>query len=342
MIRSRGLPIALGAAAVLALCPPAWGYVRTTSNSGSPLRWNKRSLGATLYAAQTPRGLDRATFVRGARAAANTWGSTAQSCTDVQIGLVESDAAAPESGADGASTVAFVLADWPYDSTVLALTSVFSHGAVIFDADVELNGVDQVWGDVVADGLTDRQDVQNVLSHEFGHFLGLDHTCYTFDGRNRERPHDHLGQPVPDCEKASAEIHATTMFPSADTGDTSKRDLTSDDIHGVCDVYPQDSGGCALPRRPRAAGGGLLAAALVVLAAGLLRRSLARSGTGQLARGTRVARPRLRPGAQQLDAHVVHRELVAARGGRDLDLVIRGHVAVGLHGEPPAPRREPA
>jgi hypothetical protein len=270
----RLLPLALGAAAGLALAAPAWGYVRTTSNSGYPLRWGKRGLGATLYAAYTPAELPRATFVHAARAAASTWGSTSQSCTDVEIGLIESDDSPPEVAPDGQSRVGFVLRDWPYGSDVLALTSVFSRGAVIFDADVELNGVDQRWADVVAEGTRNRQDVQNVLTHELGHFLGFDHTCYTVDGRGLGRPHDHLGQPVPDCEDASAEVRATTMFPSAEVGDTSKRDLTSDDIQGLCDVYAADSGGCAVARGGAATrGGGALTLLLLAIALPLrLRR----------------------------------------------------------------------
>jgi hypothetical protein len=258
------LPIALGAAAVLALGAPAWAYVRTTSNSGYPLHWGRRELGATIHAATTPPGLTRATYLQAARAAASTWAANA--CADVHIGLAESDEPSVGVAPDGQSHVAFVLENWEYDSTVLALTSVYSHGAVIFDADVEINGVDKTWADVAVEGLTNRQDVQNVLTHEFGHFLGFDHTCYTVDGRGLGRPNDSHGLPVPDCETASAEVRATTMFPSARDGDTSKRDLTADDIQAVCDVYGPNSG-CSFGTHPgQARGSGALAVALGALA----------------------------------------------------------------------------
>jgi hypothetical protein len=273
--RSRGLPIALGAAAVLALGAPAWGYVRTTSNSGYPLHWGRRSLGATLHAGVTPPGLARATFVQAAHAAASTWGGSALGCTDIAIQLTDSDDPFPGVAPDGQSHVAFVLENWEYGTDVLALTSVYSHGSVLFDGDVEINGVDHLWADVAADGLANHEDVQNVLTHEFGHFLGFEHTCYTVDGRGLARPVDNRGQPVPDCETASAEVQATTMFPSAHVGDTSKRDLAPDDIQAVCDVYPPDNG-CSLGRHPgRAGGAGALALALVL---GALR--------GRLGRGT--------------------------------------------------------
>jgi hypothetical protein len=268
--RSRGLPLALGAAAVLALGAPAWGYVRTTSNSGYPLHWGRRSLGATVHANVTPPGLTRATYLQAVRAAANTWSGSALGCTDIAIQLTESDDPFPGVAPDGQSHVTFVIENWEYASDVLALTSVYSHGSVLFDGDIEINGVDHQWADVAQGDAAGREDVQNVLTHEFGHFLGFEHTCYTVDSRDLPRPVDNRGQPVPDCDNAPAEVQATTMFPSARVvGDTSKRDLAPDDIQAVCDVYPPDNG-CSLGRHPgRAGGGGALALALLL---GLPRR----------------------------------------------------------------------
>jgi hypothetical protein len=54
-------------------------------------------------------------------------------------------------------------------------------------------------------------DLRNTLVHEMGHFIGFDHT------------------PVQDA----------TMFASADTCEVAKRDLASDDMMGVCAVYPK-------------------------------------------------------------------------------------------------------
>jgi len=239
---SPRLPVALGAAAVaVASAVPAWSYVRTTSNDGHPLHWGRRDPQATLYVASAPANLPPATLVHAVHAAAAAWSSGSVPCTDMQIQIDESNDGTAEVAAEGVSRIVFRQQDWAYGSDVLALTSVYSRGAVIFDADMELNGVTKTWADVVADGVRDHYDVQNAVTHELGHFLGFDHTCWEGDPSG-PRPSDNHGQPIPLCKDASPEIQATTMFPSADVGDTSKRDLSMDDVQAVCDVYPKDSG----------------------------------------------------------------------------------------------------
>jgi MYXO-CTERM domain-containing protein len=54
-------------------------------------------------------------------------------------------------------------------------------------------------------------DVQNTITHEAGHTLGLDHT------------------PDPNA----------TMYATAPQGETSKRVLGTDDIQAICDIYPR-------------------------------------------------------------------------------------------------------
>jgi uncharacterized protein (TIGR03382 family) len=63
-------------------------------------------------------------------------------------------------------------------------------------------------------------DVGNIVTHEAGHMLGLDHTC-TYPA-----PYD------------SCPAGGTTMDPTMLPGETSKRVLTADDKNGVCTIYP--------------------------------------------------------------------------------------------------------
>jgi hypothetical protein len=100
---------------------------------------------------------------------------------------------------------------WPYVSSAatLALTTVTYNVKTgeIFDADVEINSADNpitVGDDQV------QFDLDSIITHESGHFLGLAHSC------------DQLA----------------TMFVSYKLGDTALRSLEADDINGICAIYP--------------------------------------------------------------------------------------------------------
>ena len=105
--------------------------------------------------------------------------------------------------------------DWPHDPEAIALTfTAFAvHTGTLLDADIELNG--EGFSFVLADdGCRDAVDVRNVMTHEVGHLLGLDHPPRT--PRNVE----------------------ATMFGNAPLCETTKRTLAEGDIEGLCTIYP--------------------------------------------------------------------------------------------------------
>jgi len=126
----------------------------------------------------------------------------------------------PCDGVPNANIVVFRPSDWRHPSQALALTSVtydLNTGQIV-DADIELN--DEQFNFTVTDNpVLVRIDVQNTIAHEVGHLLGLDHS--------------------PESE--------ATMFAMAPSGETGMRTLDSDDIAGVCDIYPS---GAAEPSCP--------------------------------------------------------------------------------------------
>ena len=115
---------------------------------------------------------------------------------------------------------------WDHGDGVIATTTTTSNRFTgqINDTDIEIN--DSLGSDgtrfifTAADGppCVDqnqtgcvRIDIQNTITHESGHTLGLDHTT------------------DPNA----------TMYATAPEGETSKRVLGSDDIQAICDIYPR-------------------------------------------------------------------------------------------------------
>jgi hypothetical protein len=100
---------------------------------------------------------------------------------------------------------------WPYMSvgSTLALTTLTFNVETgeIFDADVEINSFENP---LTAKGQTPEADLLSIVTHEAGHFLGLSHSCVT----------------------------GATMEPHYQFGDVSLRDLSPDDIAGICEIYP--------------------------------------------------------------------------------------------------------
>jgi uncharacterized protein (TIGR03382 family) len=99
-------------------------------------------------------------------------------------------------------------------------------------------------------------DLQNTVTHEAGHFIGLAHVCEPLQGK-----------------PCTQEQNLFTMAPNTAPGDVDKRSLAQDDIDGVCAIYPHHSsgGGCA------SAGGAPAATALLLAAAALWRRRRGRA-----------------------------------------------------------------
>ncbi len=146
----------------------------------------------------------------------------------VEIGILEpvSTCEAPlyRDGGGNVNTLMFV-EDWierEYDPSAFAVTTVWHRRSTgeILDVDMEVNELRGPYGVCPPEGCVDNRlvDLENVLTHELGHYLGLAH---------------------------SADPEAT-MFASAAAGETTKRDLAGDDIEGICAIYPRGtpSGDC--------------------------------------------------------------------------------------------------
>ena len=281
MIRARGLRsharrarrawiggLALGTL-LFGLATPSLAYVQTqiVGASGTPVlfHWNVISVPVTVYPNDmTTMTADQVELASSEAAAA--WSHDQVDCTYLSVQVSASFDPTHPAGSDHAHVLVF-RSQWcdPEQPALcqpeaLAVTSVFAGktSGIIQDADIEVNTENFIWGDLATQPANGEQDLQNALTHEMGHFIGLDHNCFApgigADGQPLVRQIDNTGMPVPDCANAPALVRQATMFNSADLGDLTKRTLEADDRLGVCDIYPvghlpdptlgNDGGGC--------------------------------------------------------------------------------------------------
>lgn len=115
------------------------------------------------------------------------------------------------------NVVLFQDSDWKYrgiDGT-LAKTSVTYNDETgeIYDADIEINSANNEIT-ITDDPSEIEYDLQAILTHEVGHFIGIAHS-----------------------DKPDA-----VMYPTYNPGSTTQRKLTPDDVDAVCHIYPPESG----------------------------------------------------------------------------------------------------
>lgn len=143
-----------------------------------------------------------------------------------------------------------------YDPSAAAVTTVSyinkkgdPDDGLIVDADIELNSVNnqfvEIGGTVPPADTRNQTDLENTLTHELGHLLGLDHTC-----RLSADPAclvDDKGQPRQTCDTIDKgrllnptyqAIYQTSMFAIAPPKDIEKRTPKADDVAGVVAASP--------------------------------------------------------------------------------------------------------
>ncbi|MED5369777.1 MAG: matrixin family metalloprotease [Myxococcota bacterium] len=192
-------------ALAMGLTSPADAYEVMTKESGALMRWPAWPLEYAV-ATDNPLGLDENGTAVATQRAAQAWEGMGTSVKTSFVGTTDNTV----TGHDGLNTV-YLTEDWPWEPTLLAMTSSFSDSEGNFVGfDIAVNAKDHEWS---LAGDSDRIDLQNTLAHEWGHVLGMGHS--------------------------DADAWAT-MHASAAPGETHKRDLSQDDVDGLYFLYNED------------------------------------------------------------------------------------------------------
>jgi MYXO-CTERM domain-containing protein len=250
-------------ACALLLCAlPAQAYVRTRNGAGVCVWWSAHGHSFQVDALGTP-DVSGAAAADAVRRSFATWGAVScsdltfpeqpisTSATDRLVGYFQSgtnhnlvlfrsnacrDVVPNGTTCTGAGGCSNLYDCWDQGDGVIASTTTTSNARTgeILDSDIELNAA--TFRFTAVDGLpcqgaTEtgcvRTDVQNTVTHEAGHSLGLDH------------PPDH-----PEA----------TMYATGPPGETTKRVLAQDDTQGICSIYPR--GAASMTCTGPAPGGG--------------------------------------------------------------------------------------
>lgn len=220
---------------------------------GKPVAWPRECVSYALARAAS-RQVTLAEATEIVAAAFRTWESVTCPGTSSQPSIVASNAFGPTDCAEalyaqaGPNANAIIFHDdvWPYeeleDSLALTTTRFDEETGDILDSDIEIDATLPL---STSDAVPPKSyDLQSILTHEAGHFLGLAH---------------------------SREFGAT-MQAGYRPGSDGQRVLGDDDVAGICAIYPPDrdalpcdytpigrfqagcpaaeaSGGCSLSRR---------------------------------------------------------------------------------------------
>jgi hypothetical protein len=269
MLRTAPVVLALLTASLFAAGSARAFHVRKT-DSGAPVHWEADTITVIVdpsFAQLGPHAINAATRAFAAWSAVQGAGAPGVVLTEGvadEVGYREGD--------DNKSTLRYEPSGYAPAGGALAITVLTFDGAGrIVDADIVINGggshvfaiLPDVGGTIKSAGHDPEEpgggsyDVEDVLTHEAGHFFGLAHNDGDGDA---------------------------TMYYATARGETKKRDLSADDEAGFRSLYPEPRGavaaacstspiGAATP--PGLVGAGLTAAA--ILAAARRRRALAGS-----------------------------------------------------------------
>lgn len=206
-------PALAGIAALVVASALVPAHVRLIhSGNGKPLRWGRPQEVSIVVQATGSDDIHDGSHTTAIRNAIAAWNAVGGVTVHMDEDASPSQRARTDWESDSIHLVLFDEDDssgyFPVGTGIVAVTPVwFSNNGGITDADVLFNGADWEFTTSAAPGAF---DVQDVVTHELGHFLGLDHSGWA----------------------------GATMYPYVDPRVVLHRSLSEDEVHGLRDAYP--------------------------------------------------------------------------------------------------------
>lgn len=242
----------LFAAAVASLSIPTAAHAyECTLDAKSCLvspRWASRIVPYTIEDPPADSPISKEALQQAVRNSVARWAAPA--CTDLQVEEIP--------GSD--NVVRVITHDWPKGTEQAAYTHLKFDGITgsISKATIFVNAVDHEFSEGTC--VPGTLDLETVLTHEFGHYIGLAHPCSFGDEANEmEAEGDKLEAcPTESCDALLATPGAnpqqtTILWPVANDCQSSFHDLRQDDIEGVCSIYPRGTDPVACAELPQQA-----------------------------------------------------------------------------------------
>jgi hypothetical protein len=193
-----------------------WTRNRTDGSNGTGtgpyLYWNDSYLPLS-YFVSVPTFKNFSSFPAAIDASFKTW----RDPQDVKLEYVGLGCTSNNvQGSEGINTVIYVSQNWQYDPSAIAITRNFyvagnnPQSGLILDSDILLNGANHQFTTTNELG---KHDVQNIVTHEAGHFIGLGHDV------------------DPDADPDA------TMYATASPNEYKKRTLKADDLSALHAAY---------------------------------------------------------------------------------------------------------
>lgn len=204
------------------------------SYNGKPTHWPRPEITYTVDSGGSSdftSGCDRSGTCESERSAVQKAFTAWSEVPGVNLNFREASPQANKTtGYDGKNSVVFINSGWtdlsfkpPTGALAVTITTYRLDNGQILDADIHFNGQYFTWGVINSDA--ERRggrivDIQNVGTHEVGHFLGLGHSSENYS-------------------ETDTSLYMATMFFASGPGETFRRALKPDDIAAVKHLYPE-------------------------------------------------------------------------------------------------------